>query len=252
MWRSDLGLDAEAQADFYPSTGDDVLGGRRVGLPAGGAQVLYYNTSLRVSWAYTSRPKRRSSSRARRAAQPNLSCATMTRTTTQRRLDRLHQLQRRIGLDVRLRGRCISPDGSLSLRYPQVQAAMTSWSLLDEGCAWISESQPPEGEFAGRLGCFPRGAWRAFPTRRRLSVAAVSPDRWSILPFPGENGEGVMPVYGPAFQCRFHPGGAAGELAVRQMADRAWRRRSSHSKRQLPVREGSLEHMGLLPQAHPQ
>ena len=253
------GLEAETQADFYPVYWEhDVLEGRRVGLPAqGAAQVLYYNTSLAGELGYTSPPEtpEQFKSQACGAAQSFL------------RDDDPHNDHKggwivstnysaALGWMYAFGGDVLSPDGQ---RYrfdtPQVQAAMTFLrSLLDEGCAWLSESQPPEGEFAGRLGLFSTGGVAGIPYQEAAFVAAGSPDRWSILPFPGENGQGVMPVYGPAFQVldSTPEEQLASWLFVKWLTEPWAQAQLAQASGNFPVREGSLEHMGLLPQAHPQ
>ena len=253
------GLTPETQADFYPVYWEhDLVDGQRWGIPVqGGAQVLYYNSSLAQELGFTSPPASAEEfkSQACGAAQAFLrdddpqndhkgGWIVSTNYTAA------------LGWMYAFGGDVLRPDGD-GYRFdtPEVQAAMTFLrGLLDEGCAWLSESQPPEAEFAGRLGLFSTGSVAGIPYQEAAFVAADSTDSWTVLPFPGDRGEGVMPVYSPSLQIlKGSPEEQLASWLFIQWLTEPWAQAQlSQVNGFFPVRRASLEHMGVLPDAHPQ
>ena len=72
-------------------------------------------------------------------------------------------------------------------------------NLYENNCSWISESTLPVNEFATRKGLFMAGDLSDIPFIIRELKQADNPDIWTIIPFPSENNEPVITVYGQSF-----------------------------------------------------
>lgn len=67
-------------------------------------------------------------------------------------------------------------------------------NLFDARCAWIDEEQPGLARFAARQALF------VADNLANLEALDGNQDTWRILPFPGPESKGVLPVYGPSFR----------------------------------------------------
>lgn len=253
------GLDEAAQQDFYPVFWEhDLQDGRRSGLPAlGGAQVLYYNASMAQELGFNAPPATAEEFKRQAcgAAQAYLRDGDSRNDRKGGWIVSTHYTAV-LGWIYAFGSEIEAADGNgYRFNTPEVEAAFAFLrSLLDEGCAWLSESQPPEGDFASRLGLFSTGSVAGIPYQEEAFVRAGSQDTWSVLPFPGTSGEPVMPVYSPSFQLlRSTPQEQlAGWLFIKWLTEPEQQAQLAQVSGYFPVRLSSLAHMGVLPDTHPQ
>ena len=253
------GLDGPAQADFYPVFWEhDLQDGKRLGLPAqGSAQVLYYNATWARELGFNSPPS--TSEEFKRQA-----CAASQAALRDQDSKNDHKggwiistnYTAVLGWIYAFGSTIEAPDGG-GYRFdtPEVgQAFDYLRDLLDGGCAWLSESQYPEAEFASRLGLFATGSAAGVPFQESAFVDAGSQDEWSVLPFPSPTGDAVMPVYGPSFQVMSATTEKqlASWLLIKWLTEPAQQAALTQVSSYFPVRASSLELMGVLPAAHPQ
>jgi ABC-type glycerol-3-phosphate transport system substrate-binding protein len=96
-------------------------------------------------------------------------------------------------------GARVSEPGSSQYHFDTqpVQKAFTFLrGLYDQGCAWLAEGEPPEGEFASRLGLFSTGSMLGIPYQKQAFQQANNPDQWTVIPFPSPSGKAAIEVYG--------------------------------------------------------
>ncbi len=253
------GLDPSALSDFYPVYWEhDVVDGRRYGVPAvGSGQVLYYNTALASELGFDSPPAtpEEFKQQACGAAQAYLRDGD-SRNDHKGGWIISTQYTAVLGWIYAFGGEVVAPDG-IGYRFntPEVEATFSFLrGLLDDGCAWLSDSQPPEADFAGRLGLFATGSVAGIPHQEDAFVRAGSQDSWSVLPFPTIASGAVLPVYAPAFQILEsspHEQLAAW-LFIKYLTEPEQQAQLAQISGYFPVRASSLAHMGVLPAAHPQ
>ena len=83
---------------------------------------------------------------------------------------------------------------------PQVsQAFRFLRGLYDDGCAWLSDEQTPESDFAARRALFASGSLDSIPDVAGAMDLAANSDPWSVLPFPSPQGQPAIDVYGPDY-----------------------------------------------------
>lgn len=82
---------------------------------------------------------------------------------------------------------------------PQSEAAFTFLkSLIDETCAWVSQTPYPEEAFAAREALIAPASLGDLEFIRAAFKEFDNPDEWSIQAFPTENGKAVLPIFGPS------------------------------------------------------
>jgi ABC-type glycerol-3-phosphate transport system substrate-binding protein len=253
------GLDGPAQADFYPVFWEhDLQAGKRLGLPAlGSAQVLYYNDTWSHELGFDHPPSTPDEFRQQ-------ACASAQAALHDPDLKNDHKggwiistnYTAVLGWFYAFGATLEAPDGSgYTFNTPQVQDAFTFLrDLLDQGCAWLSESQVPEAEFASRLGLFATGSPAGIPFQEAAFVDAGSQDQWVVIPFPSLTGEPVLPVYSASYQIlRSTPKKQlASWVFIKWLTDPAQQAALAQASAEFPVRASALESMGVLPDAHPQ
>ena len=69
--------------------------------------------------------------------------------------------------------------------------------MFDAGCAWVSRLPDPAGYFAHRQALFFSGSQNDFSAVNAAMAAAKSSDRWTVLPYPGQDGKPVVYADGP-------------------------------------------------------
>jgi ABC-type glycerol-3-phosphate transport system substrate-binding protein len=253
------GMDEQARADFYPVFWEhDQVSKQRYGVPAqGSAQVLYYNTTWARELGFDAPPHSPEEFRAQACA----AAQTFKRDSDPR--------------NDQMGGWIISTDYSAVLGWmyafgaeiqaadgegyrfdtPQVEETFDFLrGLLDSGCAWLGESQTPEAEFAARQGLFATGSVAGILYQEEAFIAAGSQDEWDVIPFPSPRGEPTIVAYGPSFQIlRSTPDRQlASWLFVQWLSGAERQAQLAQVSGYFPVRASSLEHMGVLPAAHPQ
>ena len=253
------GLDAQAQSDFYPVLWEhDLQGGKRAGIPAqGSAQLLYYNTTWARELGFKAPP----------ATPDELKEQACAANRTYKRDSDPKNDQKGgwiissdysavLGWIYAFGGEIEKADGKgYRFNTPQVEQAFTYLrELYESGCAWLSESQFAETDFATRQGLFAAGSVAGIVYQEGAFVEAGSQDDWSVIPFPSLPGEPVISAYGPSFQVL--PSTPEEQLAswlfIRWLTEAEPQARLAEVSGYYPVRASSLKIMGTLPAAHPQ
>ena len=71
-------------------------------------------------------------------------------------------------------------------------------TLFKEGCAWYPPAVNPGDEFAARRALFITGTLEDMAAQSRAFNTLASTDKWTVLPFPGEDGDALV-VSGPSY-----------------------------------------------------
>jgi len=88
--------------------------------------------------------------------------------------------------------------------------------MLDDGCAWLGRTQTQYDYFASRTTLFYAGYLQDIYIQKDINAAAGSSDRWTVLPFPGQDGQPVVYTGGYSLGLL----GLAGGLPADEQADR--------------------------------
>jgi multiple sugar transport system substrate-binding protein/sn-glycerol 3-phosphate transport system substrate-binding protein len=251
------GLDETTQADYYPVFWEhNLVDGKYLGIPAqGSAQMLYYNLTWAAELGFNQPP-------ATPEELMGQACASTQAYLRDNDPKNDHKggwiiatgYSAALGWIYAYGGEVSTPDG-YDFNNPQVAAAFNFIrSLYDNGCAWLSESQTLEAEFAGRLGLFVAGSASGIPVQEDAFVQLGSQDDWAVIPFPSPDGKPVISAYGPSFQIlKSTPEEQlAAWLFVRWMTEPERQAQLAQVSGFYPVRASSLGLMGVLPAAHPQ
>lgn len=76
------------------------------------------------------------------------------------------------------------------------QALVYLREMLDDGCAWLWRSQTPDDFFTRRLALFYTGNLQDVWIQKRLSELSGNQDEWILIPYPREDGSGIIYSYG--------------------------------------------------------
>ncbi len=253
------GLDEQTQADYYPIFWEhNLVGDKRFGVPAqGSAQVLYYNTTWAMELGFNAPPQSPEQLREQACA----AAQTFKRDNNPKN-DQMGgwiistQYPVVLGWMYAFGAEILVADGEgYHFNTPQVEGTFDFLrGLLDSGCAWLSENQTTEAEFAARQGLFAAGSVAGIPSQEEAFVAAGSQDEWTVMPFPSPRGEPAIAAYGPSFQIlRSTPERQlASWLFIQWLSGADHQAQLAQVSAYYPVRASSLEQMGVLPAAHPQ
>ena len=253
------GLDAQAQADFYPVFWQhDLQDGTRYGIPAqGSAQMLYYNTTWAKELGFNDPPvtPEQFQAQACAAAQANKRDKDPKNNQTGGYILST-QYSAVLGWIFAFGADVETADGQ-GYRFNSMPVQETFAylrSLYDGGCAWLSENQTSETDFASRRGLLAAGSVSGILYQEDAFVQAGSQDEWSVIPFPSPNGKPVISVYNPSFQVlKSTPQQQlASWLFIRWLVEPAHQAQLAEVSGYFPVRASSLKLMGILPAAHPQ
>ena len=198
------GLDPEEQADFYPAFWEhEVVRDRRIGIPAQrSGVVLFYNQSWAKELGFESPPNTPQEFKEQACAAAQANRISEDPANDQRGgwiisseypaiLGWLHAYESQI----------IQPEGK-GYRFNTTEVKDT-FSFLHqvykEGCAWFAEDQPVEDEFAQRQGLFASGSVADIPYQLAAFRRAGNRDRWTAIPFPSDQGDAAISVYGPSY-----------------------------------------------------
>lgn len=72
-------------------------------------------------------------------------------------------------------------------------------TLYDDGCAWVSNNQPPVAEFSDREGLFISGNLDTISLLQSNLTVLGNDDEWEIITFPSSTNTATMIVYGPDY-----------------------------------------------------
>lgn len=203
------GISKEDQSDFYPVFWDhDFSGERRVGIPIyRSGQVLYYNVSRAFELGFTAAPTTLETfeQQACAAAQAYLDDGDPDNDGTGGWIISTDYPTVMGWLNAATGGVVPSnqdnADDGYDFDNPQVQETFAFLrELYEQGCAWISENQYPDEEFASRLGLFAAGSLSGLPYQEDAFKQAGNNDQWTVIPFPSSSNEPAIYVYGPAME----------------------------------------------------
>jgi multiple sugar transport system substrate-binding protein len=253
------GLSPQDQADFFPFFGEaERVGERQVGFPAlRSGQVLYYNRSWAQELGYSTAPTTPDelAEQACAAYQANLNDGNSENDGTGGMIIST-QYAGTLGWLKAFGAPVTKEDGSgYALNTPQAEQALRFLrDLYDRGCAWLPESDFAETEFAAREGLFYTGTVTGIPYQSEIFTRLENADAWTVLPFPSEGSQPVMPVYGPTYTLL--PSTPEKQLAawlfVRWLAQPENQARWVEATASLPMREAAQERLAAYSQANPQ
>jgi ABC-type glycerol-3-phosphate transport system substrate-binding protein len=71
--------------------------------------------------------------------------------------------------------------------------------LVLDGCAWQGRESEPYDYFANRQALFYSGSTSDLPGQSKSMTAAASRDEWTVIPYPGVDGQRIALESGPAY-----------------------------------------------------
>lgn len=194
------GFSPEETQDFYPVFWQqDLIGSKRVGIPFyRSTQVLFYNLTWASELGFDRPPstsqafKQQACSAARenRYGEYPGTGGWVINTDAPALLSWMYAF----GAEV------VHPDGKgYTFDSSQSAEAMAFLrELFDEGCAWIAANRYPNEEFASRRALMITGSLAGLQFQEEAFREAGSRDRWTVIPFPGIEGQRAITVYGPS------------------------------------------------------
>jgi ABC-type glycerol-3-phosphate transport system substrate-binding protein len=253
------GLSESEASDFYPVFWEhDLQQGQRLGIPAlRSGQLLYYNQSWAEELGFESPPTSpfQFKQQACAAASANQMDEDPNNDNTGGWIIST-DYSAMLGWMRAFGSKIESPDGDgYQFNTPEVEDTLTFLrGLYDQGCAWLTESQNTESEFASRLGLFSVGNVSGIPHQEAAFANLGSRDKWTVIPFPSANGEPVVDIYGPSFQVfsSTPEEQLASWLLIKALTSPENQAKLAQSSAFYPVRMSSLDDMGNLPARYPQ
>jgi multiple sugar transport system substrate-binding protein len=127
-------------------------------------------------------------------------------------------------------------------------------TLVDNTCAWTSNSVYPDEPFAQRLALFATASLVDLPFISQAMQEAQNRDDWTVIPFPGTDRNPNLPLYGQSLALLQDtpPRQLAGWLLIRYLtsaeAQAFWTRLDG----QFPVRNSAYELLDDFRATHPQ
>lgn len=252
------GFSEEEQADFYTGMWEqERWDSGRFGLPAQRtAQLLYYNLTWAKELGFANAPT--TASQFQRQA---CTAARANQSDTDRTNDGTGGLIISLDYDVILnwiyafQGQVVNPEDGYAFDTSEIEAAFNFLrELYDQGCAWLTEQDFPEVEFATRQGLFSTGSSAGIPSQEAAFADLGSKDEWTVIPFPAGRGEADFVTYGPSFMVfQSEPDKQlASWLLIKWLTSPASQARLAEASAHFPVRASSLDTLDLLPRTHPQ
>jgi multiple sugar transport system substrate-binding protein len=86
--------------------------------------------------------------------------------------------------------RFLTPENIEAIRFVK--------GLAEDGCAWQSQDEAPLEQFTGHLALFATASLEDLPDLARDFARAGNTDKWTVLPFPGTEGNALV-VYGSSY-----------------------------------------------------
>jgi multiple sugar transport system substrate-binding protein len=197
LYETDWGLNDKERSDFYSEllTMNEVQG-KQLGLPVYASVVaLFYNNAWGEELGFDAPPtttREFKEQACASAASNNDSSGGWIATTDPSAI---------MGWIFAFGGSITSPDGEgYQPDNPEVESAFAYLKgLFNSGCAWQSESAYPMETFADRQGLFYAGSIAGLSAQREAFTQAGNRDEWTVIPFPGFEGQPVSVIYGPAY-----------------------------------------------------
>ncbi len=193
-----------ASEDFLrPFWDSDVVAGKRLGIPAmRTGQYLFYNQTWAKELGYDTAPSTPTQFRQQ-------ACAAADANRQDDDLDNDGTGGYILSIDYSVMlawiggfgGDVVVPsDGGYQFDTQSVQNTFHFLrDLFDRGCAWLPEDQLPDTDFAFRRGLFASGSLLDVPEQFYTFSQTPNRDRWTLIPYPSNQGAPVVDVYGPSF-----------------------------------------------------
>jgi multiple sugar transport system substrate-binding protein len=126
--------------------------------------------------------------------------------------------------------------------------------MFDQGCIWVARNPDPSGYLTGRQALFYSGSSDDIWAQAVAFSAKKSTDRWTVLPYPGQDGSEIVYSEGPDFLIL--PGAPERELAawlfVRWVSSAENQVHIATASGVLPVSLSSKAGLATAIQEHPQ
>jgi ABC-type glycerol-3-phosphate transport system substrate-binding protein len=125
--------------------------------------------------------------------------------------------------------------------------------LSETSCAWQSASVDSVTSFANREALFITASLTDLPSVARAIAGANSTDKWSVMPFPGED-NGALTVYGSSYVIldSTDEEQLAAWLFVRWLTDNKQDARWVETTHLFPLHTSTIELLGDYEKTHPQ
>ena len=252
------GLPTEEQEDFYPPFWQQpVVDGVRVGVPAARSGfALFYNQSWAEELGFNQAPRtleqvQQQACAAAQALRQDADSQNDNQGGLILSSDYPAQLAWMHAFGAQVLG---SQSDTYHFDTAKVEEAFRfQRSLYDQGCAWLSENDPPVGEFADRQGLIAVNSLASLEEQQQAFEQAGNNDHWLVLPFPSSSGEPVLETYGPSYVLL--PGSPAQELAswlfVRWMSESENQAQLVEAMGTLPLSESSKKLLEPYRRSHP-
>jgi len=198
------GLAADETVDALDVFWEAGSSGERLGipiLPAG--RVLFFNRTWANELGYTALPMNTADMRSQSCAgtKANAEDRTAMNDGTGGWLIDSHPLTVASWITAFHGSLIPDPQGRYSFSSPEVEAAFAYLrGLAFEGCIWPGRLPEPLTYFATRHALLIAASTEDIPLQARALARARNTDEWTVLPFPGEDGQPVMLVSGPSLQ----------------------------------------------------
>ncbi len=198
------GMSQAEQADYHPALWQAAeAGGRRVGIPGPhSTSLLFYNRGWAQELGFDRAPTtpEEFKEQACAAAQANLKDDTRANDGTGGWIAR-GDAQTAQSWIAAFGGR-VSQDGGVTYTFntAETRAAFDFLKgLLEGGCAWVGRSPDNAAYLADRNALFYTGSPASVAAQEQATELSKSKDAWSLLPFPGADGEPVLISEGPQY-----------------------------------------------------
>jgi multiple sugar transport system substrate-binding protein len=251
------GLSAAQLADMDPVfMGSGLSGTKRLGFPAlRSAEVLFYNQSWARQLGFEQPPS--TPDEFHRQA-----CAAQQANLKDSQSDNDHTGGWVVSTDypgilswMYANGAQVyQPGDGYQFNTPQVAQAFNFLrGLYDDGCAWLSDSQTPESDFADRRALFATGSLDTIPAIAGALDLAQNADQWSVLAFPSSQGQPAIDVYGPDYvMLSKQPAKALGAwLFIRWMSAANNQARFAQASNSLPLSRDAVNEAQNLSGSYP-
>lgn len=196
------GLGAAAQDDFYPVFWEhDFDSQMRVGVPfQRSAEMLYYNVNWAYELGFNSAPTtiEEFKEQACAAAQANQDDEDIDNNGTGGLVISTNYSSI-LGWMYASGAEIVSYADGYDFDNQQVEDTFQYLrELYDMGCAWVTESNYPDSEFAARQALFVTGNLTSLPYQADAFQQADNDDQWTVIPFPSQDGTPAISTYGPS------------------------------------------------------
>lgn len=264
-----VGFSTQEQEDFYPAFWEqDAWGEQRFGIPAQrSGQLLYYNQTWANELGFATPPLTPSEfeRQACTAAQANNSDSSPDNDGSGGYIISTNY-SAVLGWITAFNGQVTRPSSSgATADSPQSEgyqfntpAVANTFNYLrklyDQHCAWVSENEPPDGDFASRRGLFTAGSISGLPYQAGAFGLAGNGDQWTAIAFPSQSGQAAIDVYGPSYALMASnpQKQLAAWLFIQWLAAPQNSARLVEASSSFPLRASSLPHLENYKNSHPQ